>query len=209
MSRHTVFDNRFISEDIYTIAVEKGDIIFEPGACASINGRTYSFASSPNEDKLRFYIRRIKNGSVSDVLHELAIGDTLDIDEVHQYFFPGKGCENIPYVYIATGTGLAPFISALKYYKHKPVYTLFGTRTEADSYIATGIWSNKNNIVSTVSRENISKHKRVTELLPDIPYGSDVRYFLCGNESMISEVSNHLINKGIEFSQISTEQFFY
>lgn len=211
MSKHKVIQNQFISPGIYHLVIEKNGIEFAPGACASILNRTYSIASAPASDVLEFYIRRIPGGVASDTLHRILPGEIIEIDEVFQYFFPGMNCTSGKYVYIATGTGIAPMISALRHYQHTPAAIIVGARESHDIILPADAVKVSSSIIQCVSREPGSEYKRVTDALKahqDL-IDPEFRYFVCGLDQMIDDISNQLIHSGVDFSNISTEQFFY
>lgn len=208
MSKHKILSNEFISEGVYTLKLSRESVDFTPGACASIMSRVYSIASTPIDDYLTFHIRRIDGGAVSDKLCNYKIGDTVQIDDVFQYFFPGKDCANHKYSFISTGTGLSPLASALQWYQHKPHTILAGARYLRDiSFLSPYHTIGTENIALVASRDGV--RQRVTDYLHLLPIEADHRYFICGLDAMIDDVSNYLCNNGIEFNQISTEQFFY
>ncbi len=72
----------------------------------------YSIASGVNDEHLRFLIKRFDNGNVSVYLSELNPGDRLTLSPPFGWFRPGQSDNaRVQPVFIATGTGIAPFIS--------------------------------------------------------------------------------------------------
>lgn len=205
-----------IASDVLYIACDRNGLQFEPGNCVEIINpisqikRSYSIASSPNNcDTLEFYIRVFPSETgVSQYLTTLKRGSVLDLGEVFGYFYPGKECEDKKYVYIATGTGIAPFASAMEFYKHKPLMLLYGART-TETLLEPWRWQDMGiDCRFAISQEKTIYPKRITEYLKDLPIDPSIKYYLCGIDSMIDEVSSYLIERGVSWNQIQTEQFY-
>ncbi len=113
---------------------------FKPGQYATLGieknekiiARPYSIASSPRETRyLEFYIIRVDNGEFTSPLFQLKEGDALYYMNTPKGKFTPERTQSIHHVYIATGTGLAPFISMLRTFLHDkkngkdlPFYTI-------------------------------------------------------------------------------------
>lgn len=207
MSEHKVITKKFYSSNCFELTIEKNNIDFKPGACASILHRTYSFCSSPNDDYIRFIIRKFDDGEITPKLSLLNPGDIITIDEVFRYFNIDEH-EN-DYCFIATGTGIAPFISALKTYNKKPQTILYGAKTYDDLYLRYELKNLCDDTHFAVSKPSFEgKPRRVTELLDKLPINDKTTYYLCGIEGMLVDVSNYLMNKGVTYEQIQQELFY-
>lgn len=209
MSTHKVISNFIYSDTCYELTVESNGLEYQPGSCASIMGKSYSFCSSPSDPHLRFIIRKFPEGDISQKLSQLQPGDDLEIKEVFSYFNPGN-CSN--YCMIATGTGIAPFISALKTYKNLPNTIIYGGKTERDLYMKTFL--EKYNSYFCTSQQShpwyVSiKNGRVTGYLDKLKYDDKTMFYLCGIEGMLADVSNYLYEKcGVDYDRIQTEMFY-
>ncbi len=80
--------------------------------------RYYSFINSPNEKLLEFYIYRLKDGYLSNILYNINIGDYIYVDNnnygnfIIYNLFKNK---KINYLWmICTNTGISPFLSILE-----------------------------------------------------------------------------------------------
>lgn len=209
MSIHKVISNNMYSDTCFNIVLERNDIEYSPGSCASIKGKSYSFCSSPlNTNTISFIIRKFNNGIVSNYLASCKPGDDVEIESVFTFFYPGA-CEN-DYCYIATGTGIAPFISAMHTYKKKPTTILYGARTYNDIYEREFLKTNSGQIFFAISKSPFehNKEKRITEHLDKLPINDKTTYYICGIENMITEVSKYLCDKGINYSNIQQEMFY-
>jgi ferredoxin/flavodoxin---NADP+ reductase len=99
--------------------------------------RAYSMASANWEETLEFFSIKVPNGPLTSRLQHIAVGDTLLVGKkptgtlVLDYLTPGKRL-----YFLATGTGLAPFLSLMKdpdaYERFETVVVTHGVRTVAE-----------------------------------------------------------------------------
>ena len=151
----------------------------------------------------------MEGGEVSPWLMGRKPGDVIRITPPFGWFRPGQDIGTSPFVFVATGTGIAPFLSYMDTFEKPPLQCLFGVRHEAD---ALG-FSKLQKFCPTqlaVSREKSDHHHgRVTDLLETLSLDKETHYYCCGLESMVNEVSTWLQANGIELMQIHREVFFH
>jgi len=205
MSSHKIISNRQYSDTCFELTLERNGLEYTPGSCASIMGRSYSFCSSPNNYYIKFIIKRFENGAVSSKITNLTDKDAIEIDEVFSFFYPGHAEK---YCYICTGTGVAPFMSALMTYSTKPKCILYGGKTVNDLYFKDYLTNHFDNVHYAVSQEQTHYPKRVTDLLDKLPISDNMVYYVCGLEGMITDVSKYLFDKGITYNNIQQELFY-
>ena len=217
--KHKVIAVTQYAPDAFELVCERLGVSFEPGNCMDIlNPKTgirkpYSIASSPigpYSEYLKFYLRRFphENG-VSQYISTLKPGDEVELGAPFGFFSPGKIDEDKKYVYIATGTGISPFLSAMKTYKHKPYMVLYGVRNFqelvcAPSELDFGLYK------VAISRQTSSMPRRISEYYPILPINQPdaYNYYICGLEEMISDCTQFLISHNIPWNRIFTEQFY-
>lgn len=201
------------------IQVERNGLEFEPGMCCEIFDRVYSFAGSKyNEDTLEFLVKIMPNGHAGEQFSKLRPLDEIEIGEVFGFFSPGKDCKHKEYMYIATGTGIAPFRSALLTYKnHSPQYFLFGGKYISDWFDLAIIINDQHpntymfGAQSVVDDPSLEIPKHITHhaktIIPSIK-NKQYNFYLCGLDRMISDISNIIIDNNFTYDQIQTEQFY-
>jgi ferredoxin--NADP+ reductase len=213
-SEHRVIRVHTVNDDLFELAVERNGLDFMPGDCAAIytgddKSRPYSIASGANEDELRFVIRMMAGGEVSPWLMVRKPGDTIRITPPFGWFRPGQEIGDAPFVFIATGTGIAPFLSYMRTFGKPPVQCLYGVRRNAD---AVGLAQLRGFCPTrlAVSREPTEHHHgRVTDLLDTLPLAPDVHFYCCGLESMVNDVADWLQARGVGLMRIHREVFFH
>ena len=216
MSTAKVNAVNFLSKDVFELVLERDGMDFQPGNCFAISNpqgvsRPYSASSGTDEPNLRFVIRRMPGGAVSEWLAARVPGDEIEISQPFGWFRPGYGGEpGEPSVLIATGTGIAPFLSALRSLSElKPLVCLYGVRSLADA-VQLAYLRDRCRVELCVSREKAPPHHhgRVTDLLSAIPREERTNYYLCGLDAMVDEVSQWLQERGVHFTRIHREVFF-
>jgi ferredoxin-NADP reductase len=214
-TEHPVIELRPATSELFELVLERNDLEFTPGDCTAIytdndKSRPYSIASGSNEHELRFLIRAMEGGEVSPWLMERRHGDTIRISPPFGWFRPGQDIGEAPFVFIATGTGIAPFLSYQNTFERPPEHCLYGVRHKADS-IGFSSLSNWCPTLLAVSREPTVDHHhgRVTDLLDYLPINPETHYYCCGLESMVNEVGTWLQANGIPLMHIHREVFFH
>lgn len=182
---------------------------FRPGDCVGVYGskgtisRPYSLSGGVGDEKLELLIRRIPGGQISEWLYTLVLGSRVEISPPFGWFHPGAS-EHPQQVWFATGSGIAPFLSAWRSGGVRPVQARWGVRSVQD---LEGIDAP---FEGFVSQGDCGKHRagRVTDALDEITMGPEFHYYLCGLDAMIEEVAEGLLGKGIREEQIHRECFF-
>jgi ferredoxin-NADP reductase len=214
-TEHRVQDVRVVNEDLFELVVDRNGLEFTPGDCAAIytdddKSRPYSIASGANKSVLRFIIRKMEDGEVSPWLISRKLGDSIRVTPPFGWFRPGQDIGDAPFVFLATGTGIAPFLSYLNTFEKEPELCLYGIRREADAF---GFDQMKDRCPSklAISREEAGEHYhgRISGLFDSLPLHPDTHFYCCGLESMVNEVSEWLQDKGIELMNIHREVFFH
>lgn len=212
-----IISRESLSSSIFELKAERKDIPFEPGDSVSIflegqNGsRTYSIASGINEPYFSFIIRLVPDGEFTPLLWNLKEGDTIFITRPYGYFRPGLDNPDKPFVFAATGTGIAPFLSYLRSYPERPPVKIFyGVRTLEDAVYA-GFIAKRAPLTLALSREKKDGifFGRITSLIELTEFSKETNFYLCGLDTMIEDITEILIQKGIPERQIYQEVFFY
>jgi ferredoxin--NADP+ reductase len=170
--------------------------------------RIYSICSGPDDTELQVLFNIKEDGFLTPRLAKLKIGDTLLASEPYGTFL---GTEE-PAVWIATGTGIAPFRSMVRAGMVDGKTLVHGVRTPDQFYFSHELEEALgDDYRKCCSRANGADafDGRVTKYLedqPDLP--SDIPYYICGQAIMAVEVRDILIAKGIPFSNIQTEIYF-
>jgi ferredoxin/flavodoxin---NADP+ reductase len=212
-----------ISKDIYEIKLKRDDSYkFEVGKCVAIYGedgvtsRPYSFSGGENDDTVSFLIRELPNGVISSYLRKLKKGDMVKVSNPYGWFTPGK-YENS--VFIATGTGISPFLSSLRSNKISPSRLYWGIRNESDykplldemekipinklgvyKICVSGVsgrWGEKNYVTQRL------KYDFETNFID-----KNSHFYICGLDKMIEECRIILLENGIDEEFIHIETFF-
>lgn len=184
--------------------------------------RAYSIASSPlNKDYLEFYLVLVKEGVLTPRLWNLKVGDPLFLGEkITGQFTMDAVPKDQHLVFVATGTGLAPYLSMLHTYlkaDQKRKFAVFhGVRVSQDlSYrselVALGRICPNFSYFPIISRpqldpipwkkptghvQNLWQLKLVQQNWGFSPTPSNTHFFLCGAPAMIEQMIGLLGQEG-------------
>ena len=186
--------------------------------------RAYSMASANYEDELEFFSIKVPDGPLTSQLQNIRVGDELLVNSkatgtlVQDSLLPGKNL-----YLIATGTGLAPFLSIIRdpeiYEHYDKVILTHGCRhvdelayreliTEhlpQHEYLGQDV-REKLLYYPTVTREAFVNNGRLTDLLETGKLAADLglspinpendRFMVCGSPSMLKEICSLLDSRG-------------
>ena len=211
---HQVLGNESLSTNTFKLIIERENLNFRAGQCVNLGlpnsgiNREYSTYSGEKEKKLEFLIREVEGGDVSPALRKLKTGDTIEIDGAYGLFtLPESKPEETSYVFVATGTGIAPFHGFIRTGLNLNYTLLHGTRLNEENYEIEHY--ERERYIHCVSQEKGGNFQgRVSDYLRQNPQGSERQYYLCGNRNMANEVYDILREQGVSGSNIITEVFF-
>jgi ferredoxin-NADP reductase len=184
--------------------------------------RAYSIASPRDGNRFELCLNRVEDGIVSPYLFDLKPGDEVEMGEPLGYFtlrHPGRRA-----VFVATGTGIAPFRSMLLDHlpKTKPHVTLlFGVRYEHGllyreeferlqreyetfRFIPTitrpeSTWTGKTGRVQAHLDEALALQSYEDQATIDI--------YVCGLKEMVDDLRGELKRRGFDRKQIIYEKY--
>jgi ferredoxin--NADP+ reductase len=202
-----------LSEGIFLIGFKR-NINFKAGQVIGIameqNGprRLYSICSGEDEQEIRILYKVVDEGYLTPQLSDLEMGDTIWITQPGGEFTGDKD----PAVWIATGTGIAPFYSMFRsgLAEHKKLilgnryleqFHFFDEFTEllGENYVRC----------CTAEADEGVYSGRVTQYLAEQEdLDPNLKYYLCGSAEMVVETRDLLISKGIPFDRIISEIYF-
>ena len=209
----------YINPNLFKVFFNRNGLNFIPGQHFSLSipgksiNREYSSYTSPDDEELGFLIRRVEGGIMTNYL-EMKIGEPLNIYGPYGSFTQVKQIDSKKIIFIASGTGIAPFVS-IKKYNIKDYELFVGVRHKED--IVDSEIFNPSKSYYCISRDNNSKKNnhylgRLNNQINKIDYlnnYSEAIYMICGNSFMISDIYDILVNdKKINPNQILTESFF-
>lgn len=199
------------------VRTERGNLVW----------RAYSMVSSPFDEFLDFFSIVVPDGEFTSVLSQLKIGDELLIEKQPQGFLTlDRFIDGRDLWMLATGTGVAPFLSILQDFsvweRFERIVLVYSARTEAElayqdllqellsrEYIAPHAYKLK--FVPVVTREPAEGRlsQRITESLVNgqLEQAADLaitpehsRILICGNPEMVDETRKLLKKRDLQLS---------
>lgn len=203
-----------ISPGVYVLSYPRTDT-FIPGQVVGISvdeggePRLYSIASGARDPMIRLLYNIKPGGELSPKLSEVKAGDTLYVSAPFGTFYGTAK----PAVFIASGTGVAPFSSMLRSGLTKDKKLIHGGRTLDSFYFQEELTNilGKENYVRCCSREKgdgVYEGRLTSYLMEQNDLPEDHKYYLCGMAEMVVETRDLLIEKGIPFENIIAEIYF-
>jgi ferredoxin/flavodoxin---NADP+ reductase len=174
----------------------------------SIPPRMYSISSSETNENIEILYKIVPEGNLTPKLDNLEAGDKILISEPSGKFISVNG----PAWYIATGTGIAPFISMILSGKIANKKLIHGSRFQTDLYYSdqlTKILSDNYKPCCSGEAGNKIFKGRVTDYLNSLTsLPENNKYYLCGSAEMVVDTRDILIDKGISIHNILSEIYF-
>ncbi len=177
--------------------------------------KPFTIYSSPTQNELEFCIKNV--GALTGKMHKLEVGEEMIVSGPYGKFtFDEKVNEDV--VFVASGTGIAPFISSIRYAMHKNLKNniiLFYTSKTVDEIIAReeleALHEKKIHVVFTVTRDSPADWKFETgridlEMIKrHVSHPKKRVWFICGNPKMIEGIKDLLRQFDVPEENIRTE----
>jgi len=214
-NKHKLQAIRHLTDSTYILEVERNGMEFEAGQHillgnnGSIHKREYSIYSGTNDEYLEVLVKEVEEGIVSKQLKKLPQGTFIDIEGPLGFFSidPEMIKQKRKFLFIASGTGIAPFHSMIKSIPDLDYTLLHGVRYADEAY-EKDFYDPKRHILCS-SRDDDGDFKgRVTDYIKQHEFDKDTVCYFCGNFNMIREAMNLLERKGIPPSQLHAEVYF-
>ena len=179
--------------------------------------RSYSFSSAPGADTLSFLVRDIPGGLMSGWLRAAKAGAAMEFTGPAGSFYLRDVTR--PVLFLAGGTGLAPFLSMLGRLAEagctQPVRLVYGVTNDADLVGIEALEAHAPRLpgfsyVTTVAAEG-SAHPRKGYVTAHVETawlnGGDVDVYLCGPPPMVDAVRGWLAAQGVTPASFHYEKF--
>ncbi len=238
MKSHRTFETiclrkKLIAPLMYELRLEKPALfVFQPGQfvlfdvplpdnAKDVQPRAYSIASAPSEPDLLFIIKLVQNGRASRWIEKtIDVGAAIRMQGPFGAFVLDAVTPK-PYLFIATGTGVAPFRSQILWALEerrdaRPLHLLFGVLTREDLF-----WEDEWNRLAQ-EHPNFHAHlsflngdrnrhgesgsiqDRLPRIVQTIPHPS---VYICGAPVTVREMKEQCLALGIPRTDIHCESY--
>jgi benzoate/toluate 1,2-dioxygenase reductase subunit len=180
--------------------------------------RSYSFSSSPHAPEVSFLIRNTPSGLVPTYMRERAqVGAPLEFTGPVGSFYLRE--VRRPLLFLAGGTGLAPFLAMLETVSHTgckyPIHLIYGVTNDPDLVYVDKLEQVAHRLPNftfacCVADEQSSYPNKgyVTRYIePKHMHDGDVDVYLCGPPAMVDAVRNHMSEQGMTSTNFYFEKF--
>lgn len=204
---------RNIAEGVYIISFLRS-FKFTAGQVVAIDlitdgqPRLYSIASGENEEYVDILFDEKPGGNLTPFLSKLQSDDIIYVSEPFGTFTTACGKA----FWIASGTGVAPFVSMARSGLAVDKTLIHGGKLDENFYFSDVLESlMTNGYVRCCSQQQdtLNYNGRLTVWLAEkhnLP--TNCPYYLCGSPEMVVQVRDLLIEKGIPFQNIISETYF-
>jgi ferredoxin--NADP+ reductase len=216
----TVVENRQWTETLFSLRVQDVQLQFRAGQFVRIAldvegervARAFSFVNPPHDPVLEFYGVIVPEGPLSPRLARLRAGEALYVASNPAGFLVLSEVPEADTLWlVATGTGIAPFLSILRtdepWRRFKRVVVVHGVRHPRELAYRETIGSTAARYVTMVSREPHagSLAGRIPAALRDgrleaaagVAIDARSHFMLCGNPEMLRDTTAALAERGL------------
>ena len=212
--KNIVTENREISPGVYLLSFEK-KFDFTPGQIVALSldpgdrePRLYSICSGTKENIISILFNIVPSGKITGQLAGLRPGEAVHTSRPYGRFTVGPESS----FWVASGTGIAPFVSMLRSEQIRSSYLIHGGRDSLSFYFSsefqTALGSKYIKCSSTLKEPGYFEGRVSAYLRNSTSLPMDYRYYLCGRAEMVVEARDILISKGIPYNMIEAEIYF-
>lgn len=215
-----------VANEIYQLSIDVGaPVTFLPGQYVRLKPttnnewRSYSMANKSGDQILDFYIRIVDGGLFSTwLMNEAKPGGDIEVSSPRGSFFLRE--EDVPQLFVAGGTGLAPILSMLQKIKEvssatsKSIKVLVGARTGSHVFGQEKLEAFKQSIpnleviYACETDAPAGAHQGyATDLMTEQTITKDTRIYLCGPPPMVDAARAAAVKVGKKKSDILCEKF--
>ena len=180
--------------------------------------RAYSITSGPYDEYLEFYSIKVPDGPLTSRLQHVKVGDEIEVSEKPVGTLILANLELGGHlVMMASGTGIAPFISLLRdpqtYDLFENITVTWTTRTHAEQDCYREFLNEMPiEYISTVTQEPAELQGRIQQFMADGTVKIDdptyQRVMLCGSMSFNDDLKDHFTALGFEEGNKKTNGTF-
>ena len=216
----SVFLFKFKADDSTKLGYEPGmfAMIFHKDPDGSEVGRAFSFASRPEDDTLEFAISMI-HGKFTHYLDTARIGDAYYMTGPYGQF-KMDAAPNDKTLYLAGGTGLAPFLSMFRHLSNKKIHQdiilIYSVKHPQDIILKNELEGYKSslglNTTITVTREENAEgwagekgHIDAAMIGRHVNDIKDRTCYICGPLAFVKAVKAALIELGVDERKIKAD----
>lgn len=179
--------------------------------------RSYSFSSAPGSKRMTFMIKQVPGGLMSSWLGNAQVGQPLQMTGPLGSFY--LRVITRPLLFLAGGTGLAPFLSMLEVLAQQgtqqPVHLIYGVTRDQDLVMVDRLVEYVRRIpgftYGTCVADPQTTHPQqgyVTQHMPaQVLHGGNVDVYLCGPPPMVDAVQKHFKAADIAPASFHYEKF--
>ena len=197
-------------------------VVFEPGQYVRISPadtdlcRSYSMANVPGTNRLQFFIHLVAGGAFSEWLAGARPGDKVELSSPHGTFFLRQ--EDRPRLFVAGGTGMAPFLSMLRAMAAHPparrTTVLIGARTPGHLFAMDEL-RQLGEQLKDIDLQIAVEHDPQpgchagypTDLIPQLGLDPSTRVYLCGPPPMVEAGRRAAEVAGLKKADVLCERF--
>lgn len=180
--------------------------------------RAYSITSGPYDDYIEFYSIKVQDGPLTSKLQHIQVDDTIRVGEKPTGTLILANLELGGHlVMMASGTGIAPFISLLRepetYDLFENITVTWTTRLHAEQDCYRDFLNEMPiEYISTVTQEPAELHGRIQKFMEDgtvkIDNPAEQRIMLCGSMAFNNDLKDHFNSLGFSEGNKKTQGTF-
>lgn len=213
-SFYKIEEIRHLTGETFSLKLPRARFPFQAGQHLSLGihgdyqSREYSIYSGENDANLEVLVKEVDNGYFTPKLRKLNAGDLVEIHGPFGKFgMEAKAAGTGKFVFIASGTGIAPFRSMVRTYPEIDYTLIHGVRLATEAYDRHEYAADRY-VLCTSRDTNGTYQGRVTGYLKNCTFAPETDFYLCGNSDMIFDALEILKEKGFERDQIHCEVYF-
>ena len=205
---------RQLTENTFILSLPKSRFKFVAGQHISLSimgdyqSREYSIYSAEESNNLEVLVKEVEGGYFSPKLKHLKTGDMVEVHGPFGKFgLDEKKKDSHQHVFIASGTGIAPFHSMVKSIPGLDYKIIHGVRYANEAYEIEDF--DRKKFIVCSSRDDKGDFKgRLTEYLKMVDFEKNTCFYLCGNSDMIFDAMEILKVKGFDRESVTVEVYF-
>jgi ferredoxin/flavodoxin---NADP+ reductase len=210
---HHVLEVRHLTSSVFVLRLARNGLSFQPGQRLILGiennplSRYYSIYSGNNEGYIEVLIREVDNGALSGKFKLLEPGENVIVEGPFGDFILPDEIRDKKFLFIATGTGIAPYHCMVKSHPELNYTLLHGIKQCHEMFEKNDYASSM--YIPCITGETCNSHKgRVTHYIEQNQLDEYKAAYLCGNSHMIYNANLLLKKKGFSWGNIFVEVYF-